>query len=407
MEAIVAGDKRSVRRAVCLSIFLAAVFASIIVSLVYPLPPVENDAADYLHLARNIAAGKGFTRDGVAPAVYRPPMFSTLLGCWFLLTGTTSPLSSAVFQSLEHGTAAALAFLLFLELTPSLAWAAAAGLFLAVNPLLATRASFVLQEPTILLFTTLAAWLSVRFLREPSRLRAALAGGAWGLCTLAKVVAGFGPFLLLAMRLLPGRVGGRGRRAEAVVLLLCFAGALAPWTIRNYIHFGRIIPVNAQGEGMLEWNVSHAEIPGEPPGAVFIAEVDRKGLPEGNRKTLLWRYVMDRPAYFFGTRVLGNALRFANPHRSWWWARGMYGPGDRRPWYWTAYDFLHRFLFLCLLYRAVQAARGRSSLPSAFIVFFACTYWALYAITWGEGRFALPIYPLLAAAAIPWGVVPR
>ena len=223
------------------------------------------------------------------------------------------------------------------------------------------------------------------------------------MCTLAKVVAWFAPFLLLAMRLLPKRHRWEWRDRDAAALLLCFAAVIAPWTVRNYLCFDRFIPVNGQGEGLLEWNVSHAEVAGERPGSEYAAEVYRKGLPEGERKALLWKYVFDHPWYFFVYRVLRNAVNFANPPRDWWWARGRYGPGEGRPWYWTVYDFLHRFLFLCLLYRTAKAAWGDHAAGAAFVSLFGCSYWAMYAILWGDGRYALPIYPVLVAASLPWG----
>ncbi|MBP2677114.1 MAG: hypothetical protein H6Q82_179, partial [Deltaproteobacteria bacterium] len=77
----------------------------------YPLPEVRYDSVEYLSLARNLAEGKGFTQDGVTPSVYRPPLFSALLGGWFFLTGSSSPLSAAVFQSLEHAASVLVAFL--------------------------------------------------------------------------------------------------------------------------------------------------------------------------------------------------------------------------------------------------------------------------------------------------------
>jgi hypothetical protein len=160
--------------------------------------------------------------------------------------------------------------------------------------------------------------------------------------------------------------------------------------------------VNDQGVGLLEWNVLQSKVPGGQSGAERVAEIRARNLPEEQRSRMLWEYVLDRPAYFFGTRVLENALRFASPSRSWWWARGMYGPGEKRPWYWTGYDYLHRFLFLFLLYRFAQAVRGRCGAVGGFIALYGCAYWALYALAWGEGRFALPIYPLLAAVALPW-----
>ena len=381
-------------------LFAVSLSACLLFVSAYPFPPVHDDAVGYLSIARNVAAGKGFTQDGVNPMVYRPPLFSALLGGWFFLTGTSSPLSAAVFQSLEHAAGVLLAFLLFMELTPSFAWAAGVSLFLAVNPLLVTRAVFVLQEPTLLLFTTLAVLLSVRCIKTPSTPRVALAGAAWGLCTLAKVVTWFAPLLILAMRFLPGsrRCGWRGVQAGA--LLLCFAAVIAPWTIRNYAHFHRFIPVNGQGEGMLEWNVSHAEIPGERPGSEYAAEVYREGLPEGERKTLMWRYVLDHPAQFFGYRVVRNAVHFAAPPRDWWIERGHFRPGEHRAGFWILSALLHMPLYLLLLLRSRQWWMGRATLALGFVVLLYWTYWLEHAITWGDPRFGLAVYPVLAGIAI-------
>ncbi|MBP2675212.1 MAG: hypothetical protein H6Q84_2052, partial [Deltaproteobacteria bacterium] len=115
--------ERSRRGVAVAAVFILALATALLFALAYPLPEVRYDSVEYLSLARNLAAGKGFTQDGVAPSVYRPPLFSALLGGWFFLTGSSSPLSAAVFQSLEHAASVLVAFLLFLELTPSLVWA--------------------------------------------------------------------------------------------------------------------------------------------------------------------------------------------------------------------------------------------------------------------------------------------
>ncbi|TFG61066.1 MAG: phospholipid carrier-dependent glycosyltransferase [Deltaproteobacteria bacterium] len=381
-------------------VLLAALLAPLLFILAYPLPTVHDDALGYLELARNVAAGKGFTQNGLTPMVYRPPLFSALLGGWFFLTGTSSLASAAIFQSLVHAAGVLAAFLLFLELAPSVIWAAAGALFLAVNPLLVTRVVFVLQEPTLLLFTTLAAYISVRTIKAPAAPRAALTGAAWGLCTLAKVVAWFVPFVLLAMHFLPGRLGRKWRGKEAAAVLVCFTAIIAPWTIRNYVHFQRFIPVNGQGEGMLEWNVSQAEIPGERPGSEYSVEVYRKGLPEGERKARLWRYVFDHPRYFFGYRVLRNVVHFAAPPRDWWIERGLVPPGERRPWFWILSSLFHIPLYLLLLLRTRQWWAGRATPALGFIVLLYWAYWAEHAITWGDPRFGLAVYPLLVGIAI-------
>jgi Dolichyl-phosphate-mannose-protein mannosyltransferase len=288
--------------------------------------------------------------------VYRPPLFPILLGGWYRLTGTSSPVSAAVFQSLLHAAGVLAAFLLFLEVVSSLAWVFAGALWLAVNPLLVTRAAFVLQEPTMLLFMTLAAFLSVRWIKTPSTPRATLAGIAWGLCTLVKVVAWFAPFLLLAMRFLSGRLRREWRGGEAAALLLCFFIVIAPWTIRNFVQFHRLIPVNGQGEGMLEWKVSHAEIPGARPGSEFSTEVYRKGLLEGERKALLWKYVLKYPGYFFVHRVVQNAAHFAAPSHNWWDIRGYFRRGEHRAEFWILAVLFHIPFYLLLLLRSAGRA---------------------------------------------------
>ena len=386
--------------AVPVVLFMVALTASLLFAWAFPLPAVEFDAREYLSLARNIAGGTGFTEDGVVAAVYRPPLFSSLLGGWFFLTGTSSPLSAAAFQSLVHGAGVVAAFLLFLELTPSLVWATGAALFLAVNPLLVTRVAFVLQEPTLLLFTTVGVLLSVRWMKRPSPARAALAGTSWGLCTLAKVVAGFAPFLLLGMRLLPRRLRHGWLRTEAAALLVCFVAVIAPWTARNYLQFHRLIPVNGQGEGMLEWNVSHAEIPGERPGSEYAAQVAGRGLSEGERNSLLWTYVLDHPRYFFVHRVLQNAVYFAAPPRDWWIARGHFRPGDDRTAFWILSALLHIPLYLLLLLRSGQWLRGRASPALGFLLLLYWTYWLEHAITCGDPRFGVAVYPLLVGIAV-------
>ena len=381
-----------------LSLFVCLLF----LSSYSPLPVVRYDASEYLALARSVAAGTGFSQDGgVTPAVYRPPLFSLLLGGWFHLTGTSSVSSVAVFQSVLHAFGVLAAFALFLEILPSMRWAFGGALFLSVNPLLVTRVVFVYQETALILFTTLAVLASVRLVRRPSSLRAGLAGAAWGACTLGKIVCWYAPFLLLAMRFLPSRLRWVWRRKEAALLLLLFAVVVAPWTVRNYVRFHRFIPVNGQGEGILEWNVSHAMIPGEPPGDRYVAEVYGKNLSERQRKDLLWGYVRDHPRYFLVDRIIRNIVHFAAPPRDWWIARGHFQPGESRVLFWVLSALFHIPLYLFLLYRSWQWGKGEAGRNLGFPVLFYWLYWAEHALVWGDPRFGLAVYPLLVGMVLP------
>jgi 4-amino-4-deoxy-L-arabinose transferase-like glycosyltransferase len=395
-------DPSKGRRLIGCGLFALSLAACLVFLSAYPLPAVLYDPVEYLSLARSVAAGTGFSQDGgLTPAVYRPPLFSLLLGGWFRLTGTGTAESAAVFQSILHAAGVLAAFALFLEILSSLKWAAGAALFLAINPLLITRVAFVMQEPTLLLFTTLAAWFSVRLLRAPSTARAALAGAAWGVCTLVKMVCWFVPFLLLGMRFLPSRLRWTWRGREAAALLLLFSAAIAPWTLRNHVHFHRFIPVNDQGLGMIEWIVGHANLPGEPPGDQVVERIKKEWPTEEGRKAALYGFVKRHPRYFLVARVLWNAVLFAAPSRDWWIYRGDFRPGDPRTGFWILAFLFHIPLYLFLLRRTWQWGKGMAEPAVGFLVLLYWTYWGEYALVVGDPRFGLTVYPVLVAMVLP------
>lgn len=384
------------------ALFLLAVGASGAVIFFSPFPRVEYDAATYLSLARNIAQGNGFTVDGARPYVFNPPLFSGLLGLWFAATGTASVLSAAWFQALLHGLGVVASFLLFLELAPSLARAAGCATFLAVNPILVTRVVFVLQETTLLLFTTLACLATVTLLKRPTAARAAAAGAAWGLCVLAKIVCWFAPLLLLAMRVLPRRGGWTWRPREALLLLACCVAVVAPWTARNFIAFHRFIPVNGQVGGLLDWKVEHGDIPGEPPGVEVRDRILRDYPGESARKAALWRYIAAHPRYFFVDQVVESALHYAALPRDWWILVGGRRPHEHDGEYWLLFGVCYLPFYLALLRRSWQLVRSALRPEWAFLVLLSLLYWAQHALLWGDTRYNLALYPVLVGMALPF-----
>lgn len=376
-------------------LFSVASGACVFLLLTFPPLEVRNDAVEYLSIARNIAVGNGFTFDGVNPYFYRPPLFSILLGTWFFMTGTDSAFSAGVFQSLVHGATAVLAGLLFLELGASRLMSFFGGALVAVHPVLVTRVAFVLQEPTLMLATTAAVLLSVRLVKASSSVRAAAAGIAWGLCSLGKVVTLFAPFLLLGMRFLPGCRAWKWKGAEAAMLLLCFVGAIAPWTIRNAVHLHRLVLVNDQGRGMLEWNVLQAEPEGSVSGKEFLGTLDVRGIGGKERFDAVSAYVAENPWHFVVRRTVVNALQFASWARDWWNEQGYAFIRKESPWFWAIALALQGPLYCALGFRAVSLFRGSIPAASGFTILFYLVYWVQYAVLWGEPRFAIPVYPLL------------
>lgn len=387
--------------------------------------PVTDEFLTYYRIAGHVADGSGFSEDGSRPYVYLPPLFSTLLGGWFALTGSRSLFAVQVFQSLCIAASAFLTFRLAQRVFPRSGRAALLpALCIAVHPSLWTYAVFVRQEPTILLVTTLASWTTAAWLGEPGRLRGALAGACWGAATLAKTVTLFVPLLLLFVWGWRGRRERRVGGGEIALALLAFILVVAPWTARNYRLFHRLIPVNDQAAGMLEWNVRRSDAPAdegkgvasllitqlatkdaattELAGEKFIAQLDREGVTGSARTARLWSYVLSHKRYFLVQRVR-HAIFFAAPAVDWWIQSGRLktGAAQRSATFLATAVLFHGIFYLFFLGRLLRLVRGNAGLAETFLVLFVGCYWGTYALLWGEPRFAIPVYPLLILFA-PW-----
>ena len=221
-------EEKRTRVAVPMILFMVAFATSLLFVRAFPLPEVQNDAVEYLSLARNISEGRGFTTDSATPAVYRPPLFPFLLGGWYRLTESSSTVSAAAFQSLlpRRGCGGVPSVLRDCPVPRVGGFRRPlAGVQPAAGDPRGLRPSGT-DDPAVHHPRRVA--LGSRCIRAPSTLRAGLAGAAWGLCTLTKVVAWFVPFLLLAMSFLPDRLRVEWGKKEAAALVLCFAAVIAP-----------------------------------------------------------------------------------------------------------------------------------------------------------------------------------
>lgn len=126
----------------------------------------------------------------------------------------------------------------------------------------------------------------------------------------------------------------------------------------------------------------------------------RKGLPEGERKALLWQYVLDHPRYFLLERIGKNIVHFAAPSRDWWIATGRARLNEHGPLYWVLALLFHVPLYLLLILRSWQWWRGRASPAVGFLVLMYMAYWAQYSLIYGDPRFGIPVYPLLVGIAL-------
>jgi len=199
----------------------------------------EEDSAEYVQLARNLTAGRGFTQAAAPPYepdVRRTPAYPVMLAAVFSVPGTgrrAGALAGAVVSTITVLAAFRLAAALA---GPAAAWWAA--LLLALDLTSASYATQLLTEP---LFTLLLV-LSVLPLVERRRggVAAASASGLLsGLAALCRPIA-----IAVSLTLWPAcrlRAPRWGRALRLLAIAVAVAATLPlAWTARNYRATGAV-----------------------------------------------------------------------------------------------------------------------------------------------------------------------
>jgi 4-amino-4-deoxy-L-arabinose transferase-like glycosyltransferase len=195
----------------------------------------EEDSVEYVRLARNLAAGHGFSQSLAAPYepdVRRTPVFPSVLAAVFAVPGAGTRAAALTGMLLSTLTVLA-AFRLGRSLAGAAAgwWAAA---LLAIDLTSAAYAGQVLTEPLFTLLLVLSFLPLLDATAGPAATAAAVSAGALsGLAALCRPIA-----VLAFAALAPAcrlRAVTRASAARLFVIAAVMAGALtAGWTLRNY-----------------------------------------------------------------------------------------------------------------------------------------------------------------------------
>jgi 4-amino-4-deoxy-L-arabinose transferase-like glycosyltransferase len=200
-----------------------------------------TDSTQYDLMARQLAAGRGFTLEAQPPFVptqFREPGYPLFVATVYQLSGTNVEVV-AVLQAIMLGLAAGLTAVLGMRLFgfwPGLI----AGALFGLNSESAHYAHWLLTEVPFTLLLMAALLLAVQAQTHQRRRDFLLCGIGLGLATLVRVIAASLVLPLGLVLLITSRKPVRRRMTDLAWLLVGFAVVLAPWVGRNVETLGRL-----------------------------------------------------------------------------------------------------------------------------------------------------------------------
>jgi 4-amino-4-deoxy-L-arabinose transferase-like glycosyltransferase len=381
--------------------------------LLVPVPPHEGitryDDNRYDALAWNIATGKGYRDSLGRPEIKDPPLLPILTAGLYRLFGhDRTPMY--VLQALLSAATVALVFGLARRHFGDGAALLAAALT-AVNLDLIVFTGILLTE-TAFVFLMCAAMLAwERALAAPTSAHWALTGVLLGLAALARPTAQLLIVVVAVVTVVSWRSRGRRPRRLVGVLLVAvatFALTLAPWTVRNYLTFHRLVPV-AAGAGIGFWVGTNVAWRGLDldlrTGSSIYADPDFQRAAAGDPVAADRRMLGEAAGHVvrdpLGVLRLapGKLVQMLRPG-AWLGLHFPAGDPDRKPFVVLLALQYYPVLLLASLGSALLAVRSRAARPTLLRAWTPIAYVGLLTLaTIPARRYMLPAVPFLAVLA--------
>lgn len=224
-----------------------------------PLYAIQGDSVSYDSIATNLLEGNGYLNsEGEVPVL--PPVYPTFLAAVYELSAhsfATVRIAQAIIGAATCGVIYLIGRRVFNPFVGLLAAAIAAAYpwFIYWNRLLST-------ETLLIFLLSLAILAMVWAVEKPVWRNLALAGFLLGIANLTHSTLTLLPFLFAGWLVVV--LGLRTGTRAAAMLLAVFFLTLAPWTLRNYIHYGELIPIAAHGGVALYVANNPYAIPDQP-----------------------------------------------------------------------------------------------------------------------------------------------
>jgi hypothetical protein len=371
-------------------------------------PPFEEDrnenmsdhlGGEYFCIATALVSGEGFSNpfhDPTGPTAWMPPLLPMFYATFLWLGGGDRDLVTAAAVMLQV-LSLTLTGLLIVRLTLRHA-SRVGGWFAAIVYLVLVlcdfQAWFQFTHDYALVLLTISALIAG--LMSCDRMTTGRSAFAWGVfggvCALVNPIVG----VLWGGLTIPAAV--RKRRFKSASIALVAAGlVITPWTVRNLLVFGRLIPIKSnagyelyqsqclQDDGLVHGQTfqTHPYSTDGPERQEYAAVGEMKFLD--HKTEIFWRSVAADPLDFcdrIACRFLGITLWYTPPER---------GHITERPWRVFLARVVHPFPFLALLVLLFFAFRKPLNKVEMIAVGIYVLYFVPYALISYYDRYGLPM----------------
>ncbi len=381
----------------------------------------EAFSHSYTHIARNLVDLGLYSRDGVNPTAYRPPLYPLFLGASMLLAGERWATLAILLQAGLAGLCVALVVLIANRLFASRAVAALAGVLVVLHaPLLS---EFVRPRETGLFCVLVLAWFLLLAGRRADTATAAALAVVSGLALLTRPSGILLLPLSAAILLIFHRAHMQRRIGDLLLYGIVAAAVLAPWQIYLYGNFGVLSLSGSSSAGVNLFKGNHPVMGNIVPALdvdqanpTIVRMLAAHGLGQSDAHGLEWQrdaWLRDQavgamradPAGFL-SRTAWKALLFLAP------VRVPLGDGEVRMteagvlavadfkgpgWRGAPYVIIGLPIVpfgLCGLFLAAAIGGPARHWAVGALLFIGANI-ALYAVTFPETRLRYPLDPLL------------
>lgn len=203
---------------------------------------IEENAAEYDEIGWNLAEGNGYVRNDLTTGS-RAPGYPYFLGIIYFILGH-NPTAVKIIQFVLLALIGVFVYMTSKRLTMNYTFALLSAVVVVIWPYFILYSNLLLAEIIFTLFLVISVYLLLLFQKKPNYLKAVVIGVMLGSATLIRPSAILLPlWIVLGLVLIFHRFRQQKNFLKLLVLIAAFILTLTPWTVRNYLEFGKIMPI--------------------------------------------------------------------------------------------------------------------------------------------------------------------